>query len=805
MVCTAAVLAAAWYIPGLREWWSVSVIDPLPIRIPPELTEAEVLPAGPGALSGCNLLLVTLDTTRADRIGCYGHDGIETPTLDGLAREGVLFSRAVTPVPLTTPAHSSILTGLYPYRHGVRTNGPFRLSETQETLAEILAARGYATGAMISAFVLDARFGLAQGFDDYEDDMGVDEAGDGEEEDQDQDKLGLDADRRIWINIPERPAERTTELAIAWLSEHQAERFFLWVHYFDPHTPYEPPSPYDKQYAKIPYDGEIAFVDRQFADLLGVLEELGLTDDTLVVVAGDHGQGLGQHGEQAHGYLVYESTMQVPMLMYCGRRLGGGVHIARPVSLVDIVPTVLSLLGIDWTGQTDGVDLTQPSDESRLIYGDTLHGLIQYGYAPLLALYDGPLKYIHGPDPELYDLSQDPFEEQNLLASLPGVATDMMVRASEVLGIDPKEAATAQPTVELSPGELAKLESLGYVDGNLGGGSSSVCPPDPKKMIMQSQELDTAVRQIPEIGLDAAIALIKGIVRKYPDFEAAHYRLALCYGQKGDLERFEEGLLRAREHYPDAPGALRNLARLRQYQGDDQEALALFGQLLSRHPNNWGVLCEYADLLLTQGRFNEAVEPLKKAFEIQPRNDSVRKRLIRAMTASFRTDEAIGLLRASLTTHPKLAGVRGSLCELLVKRERYAEAVTSLRAGLRVAPQNQKLAHKLADVLATCPLDRIRRPAEAVAVMEHLCEATENERPEYLLTLSVAYMSAQQVEQAIAAAQEALRVASASGRDELAQSIADRLESFKAARDREAATTPDAPSTSGTGAEPGGR
>jgi len=301
MVCTAAVLAAAWYIPGLREWWSVSVIDPLPIRIPPELTEAEVLPAGPGALSGCNLLLVTLDTTRADRIGCYGHDGIETPTLDGLAREGVLFSRAVTPVPLTTPAHSSILTGLYPYRHGVRTNGPFRLSETQETLAEILAARGYATGAMISAFVLDARFGLAQGFDDYEDDMGVDEAGDGEEEDQDQDKLGLDADRRIWINIPERPAERTTELAIAWLSEHQAERFFLWVHYFDPHTPYEPPSPYDKQYAKIPYDGEIAFVDRQFADLLGVLEELGLTDDTLVVVAGDHGQGLGQHGEQAHG------------------------------------------------------------------------------------------------------------------------------------------------------------------------------------------------------------------------------------------------------------------------------------------------------------------------------------------------------------------------------------------------------------------------------------------------------------------------------------------------------------------------
>ena len=771
----ALVLAALRYIPGRLAEPEAGVLQLVPVRVPPELTTAEAVPAPPGALSGCNLLLVTLDTTRADRIGCYGNEGIQTPTLDRLAHEGVLFSRAVAPVPTTTASHSSILTGLYAYHHGVRGNAMFRLGQEHETLAEILSARGYATGAAVSAFVLDSRFGLAQGFDDYQDDLGAYTA-------------SID-----WSDIPERPADQTNGIAITWLRKHAGEQFFLWVHYFDPHLPYEPPSPYAEQYADFPYEGEIAFADSQLGTLLGAVEELGLTDDTLVVVAGDHGEGLGQHNEWRHGYLLYESTMHVPMLMRCGRRLGGGVHIARRVSLVDILPTVLSLLGIDWTGRTDGVDLTRPPDPSRLICSDTLYGMLHYGYAPLLAVYDDWIKYIHGPDPELYNLSLDPFEEQNLLASQPEIAADMQQRLRDFFGSDLEQATVAEPTVQLTADELAKLVSLGYVgetSGDLGGASSSVSRPDPKKMIVVTERVDAAIHRKDELGTERVIALLEEIAREHPDSHIVHYKLARCYAEQGDDARAEAAVLRSLEIHPDAPDALLMMAMGLQVRGDHDQALEVFRHQLSLYPDHADALARVGASLVALSRFDEAVDPLTRAFKMLPRDDNLREDLVRAYRATFRTDEAIGLLYESLRSQPELAGVRGCLSDLLIGKRRDAEAVALLREGLRVTPQNQELAHRLAELLATCPLDRIRRPAEAVAIMERLCAESQQERPEYLLTLSVAYMSAQQLDQAITAAQEAHRLASAAGRDELAQTIASKLESFKSAGNLEAAPAP---------------
>jgi arylsulfatase A-like enzyme len=260
------------------------------------LETAEQIDARPGQLRDYNVLLVTLDTTRADHLRAYGNTAIETPILDGLARRGVLFAEAVTPSPSTLPAHSSILSGLYPFRHGARANGTFRLGDEIRTLAEVMRGAGYQTGAVISAFVLDGRFGLTQGFDDYDDDLST----------------GVKYSRHMFR---ERPAELTAEVASAWLEEHaQKGRFFYWAHFFDPHATYLPPEPYRSRYAVDPYMGEIAYADERLGRLLEKLEALGVRDRTLVVVTADHGEGRGQHGEMTHSLLVYDGTLHVPLI-----------------------------------------------------------------------------------------------------------------------------------------------------------------------------------------------------------------------------------------------------------------------------------------------------------------------------------------------------------------------------------------------------------------------------------------------------------------------------------------------------------
>ena len=289
------------------------------------LTKTCVVVAFPGRTgrSGwLNVLLITLDTTRADYLGCYG-GSVQTPALDDLARRGVLFSQALTPAPITLPAHASLLTGLYPHHHAARTNGFYRLEDTHKTLARELKNAGYATGAIISAMVLGSRYGLAAGFDNYHDDFS----------DARPQPQGYEAERR---------ADRTTDHAVAWLREHCGGPFFLWVHYFDPHVPYDPPPPYAQQYAQNPYAGEIAFMDAQLGRLLDALQQLGLGDNTLVIAAGDHGESLNEHGE---GLLL-------PALQPDGTRASDhGVRRAgrrRPrsglVSLTDVMPTALSLL-----------------------------------------------------------------------------------------------------------------------------------------------------------------------------------------------------------------------------------------------------------------------------------------------------------------------------------------------------------------------------------------------------------------------------------------------------------------------------
>lgn len=448
------------------------------VHILSELQDMEAIPAKAGDYAGCNIVLFTLDTTRADRLGCYGNRHIRTPAIDSLARQGAVFGQARATAPTTIPAHASIHTGLYPAHHGVRCNG-HQLEESKRTLAELLSEQGYATGAMVSTYLLDARFGLDQGFDHYDDDR-PDPGGSG----------------------PKRPSERrgdhTVERALAWLEKIDHENaYFLWLHLFDPHTPYLPPSPFLRDYDSAPYDGEIAFVDAQVAKVLKAIEQRDQVENTLIVIVGDHGEGLGQHGESTHAYLIYDSTLHVPLIFACGRRLGGGVHVRQRVSQVDLTPTILRLLGLEVPRELDGIDLTTDPIQPRALFAETLHGQIIRNLAPMTAVFYGPHKYLHSPKPELFDLSSDPSETKNIYDGRPALVAELKSKLNSLFGEELDLIESARPNPQLSAEDLRNLHSLGYLGGrdDAPAGAPRTDPKDVMAELTRTEQMKRSIEQ----------------------------------------------------------------------------------------------------------------------------------------------------------------------------------------------------------------------------------------------------------------------------------------------------------------------
>jgi arylsulfatase A-like enzyme/Tfp pilus assembly protein PilF len=417
-------------------------------------------------LSGCaedrsprwNVVLVTFDTTRADYLQPYGHPRSSTPTLQRLADEGALFEQAFSVAPITAPSHASILTGRYPIAHGVRDNGLFVLGEGESTMAEILGSQGYATAAAIGAFPVIARFGFDQGFDLFDDELT------GHLEDHTGDRV-IPKTRMFF---DERRAGQVNEAVLPWLGEQsQADQpFFLWLHYFDPHQPFEPPPPFDQQYADDLYAGEIAYTDQALGRLLAHLDELGELEHTLVIMTADHGEGLGEHGELTHAVLAYNSTLRVPLIIRTPDGLAAGKRVTERVGSVDIVPTVLDLLGIETPSSVQGRSLAPllrgEAGEWRQYYAENLSPHLSHGWGKLRVLFDGDYKYIHGPRPELYNLTEDPHELNDLLAVLP----DESARMHEELEyfLDDYVGAVSVST-PLDDDTLRRLQSLGYLQG----------------------------------------------------------------------------------------------------------------------------------------------------------------------------------------------------------------------------------------------------------------------------------------------------------------------------------------------------
>ena len=420
-----------------------------------------------GDAAGFNLLLISLDTVRQDRLGCYGYRDAKTPVIDRLATRGVRFGDAVSSSPVTLPSHTTLLTGLYPPTTGVRDNGLYRLAEEHQTLAERLEQEGYRTAAFIGCFVLDARFGLDQGFGVY--DFAVTAEG----------------HRRSMPDFNERPAEAVTDAAIRWLRDHtrtQAETpLMMWVHYFDPHLPYRSPLQNRPDFAGRPYDAEIAWVDQQLGRLLSEFERLELTNNTLVVLVADHGESLGEHGEPTHGMFLYEATLRVPLIV-SSEALFSEAHVEqdRVVGLVDVRPTIEALLGLEVSLPADGISLLEPEAEAadRAIYLETFAPRHQWGWSPLYGLRTRRAKYILAPTEEFYDLGQDPGETDNLDRRAPARKDGLRARLMERMASWEMDDLAMR---RMSDEEIERLSSLGYVHhaAPAGGGGLQ----DPKDMM----------------------------------------------------------------------------------------------------------------------------------------------------------------------------------------------------------------------------------------------------------------------------------------------------------------------------------
>lgn len=481
---------------------------------------AEKASAGPRE---ANVLLITLDTTRADHLSCYAPGHARTPNLDALAARGARFEHATAQVPLTLPSHACIMTGAYPTVHGLRDMGGFILDKSHPTIASIAEAAGFATAAFVGSRVLAKHFGIAHGFDVYDDNMG-----------------GETEEGMLPGAFPERRAGVVTDHALDWLKQNAHRKFFLWAHFYDPHQPYDPPQPFKREYAKNPYDGEIAYMDEQVGRLLAGLDQLALTPHTLVIAVGDHGESLGEHGELTHGIFLYDATLHVPLII-AGPDVPPGRVIGEQVRTIDLHLTVMAFLNLPPSSQAQGVSLWPliahgTPVRSNYSYAETLYPRTYMGWSELRAMRTDDWKFILAPHPELYNLQRDPGELENLIANHPAEADRLQNQIWTVAGAHARnETVVAAPVDEQTRQDLA---SLGYVNGGttreIHLGSDA---PDPKDRIAVMKTLEAA-----EIALNAheyprAVTLMEQALRQDPGNPLCHVYLAMALERAGQPER----------------------------------------------------------------------------------------------------------------------------------------------------------------------------------------------------------------------------------------------------------------------------
>lgn len=638
-----------------------------------------------------NLLLVTLDTTRADRLGAYGYRGADTPHLDGLAERGVLFTQAASPAPLTLPAHASIMTGTYPTYHGVRVNGNTALSRAQTTLAETLAQAGYRTGAFVGAFVLDGRWGLDQGFSEYDD------------------RFDLRKFDRLDLAGVQRPANEVVDAALAWLAERGPEPFFAWVHLYDPHTPYEPPEPFRSRYGSRGlaglYDGEIAFADQQLGRILSWLRGEDLEGETVVVVLGDHGESLGSHGEASHGYYVYDYALHVPLLVSVPLEGLRGVRVDSQVSSVDVLPTVLELLGLQAPEPIHGRSLVpamlDPDGEREgVAYGESMAPRLQFGWSSLHSLRTTRYKLIRAPRPELYDLREDPDERTDVIAHEPLVAERLMARLDRLMA-ETARGAPEPESADLDRETLEGLAALGYVGGPVAAPDADASRPlaDPKDKLEVFNAVQRAGELLGESDYAAAAEILEPALREEPRMPQARLMLGSAYSELGRAEEAKGQFDAVLKDDPQSVQALIGMANLLMGEGRGDDVIALCRRTLSLDERNTQAHVLLGEVYIGRGQPGQALPHFEQAVEIQPKLTQNRLNLAGALIDVGERDRAHELLRRIIAEYPRFPHAHFNLGLLLEERDRPLEARAAYEAEIAAYPDHYKARFNLAEIL----------------------------------------------------------------------------------------------------------
>jgi arylsulfatase A-like enzyme len=624
---------------------------------------------GPGS-DPMGVVLITLDTTRADALGCYGQALVTSPHIDRMAAEGVLFAHAMSSAPSTLPSHATILTGKHPYAHGARSNSGYVLPEAHVTLAEVLQHHGYRTAAEVAAPIIGRRTQLGQGFDHY---------------------------RSAPVGVLERDAAEITRRGIEFLEAQPDAKFLLWLHYFDPHAPYAPPAAFQIRRSESGYLAEILHVDHQIGRVLAALERLGLRKRTLLVLTADHGEGRGEHDEKTHSFFVYDTTLRVPLIFWGPDRLPAGARVESLVRTVDVAPTLLDLLGLPAPDGIQGVSLRpllegDVDDLGLVAYGESIEGLSVFGASVLRTVREGPWKYIHKVDPELYDVRSDPGELDNLAARHPETVQRLRATLRELIAAAPPAPAGAEAPLDAAA--RAQLEALGYLAGNAPAG------------------LDNELAAVEVEGTDMAALAVA-------------------------IQRHGAGLRAIRE---------------KRY----QDASEIYRALWREHPQSRSILAKLIAAHRELGRDEQLRPLLSRAIELDPRSARHRVDLALLLRKDGDRAGAEEHLRAALALDACHLEAHIHLAELLRAERRYAERLKELEAGMQRCPDLLSLRNATAYALATCPDDALRDGPRALRLAEEAVAATHREHPDYLDTLAAAQAEVGAFEAAVATAQQAL-------------------------------------------------
>lgn len=616
-----------------------------------------------------NVLLISIDTLRADHLGSYGYSKPTSPNIDAVARDGVLFERAQATNPITLPSHASILTGTLPLVHGVRDNYDYKLADSETTLAELFQTSGFQTAAFVASFPLAKKFGLGQGFDVYNDTYV----------------------RRRPGSTPEfleRPASTVTNSAAAWLEQHHAEPFFLFVHYFDPHAPYRAPEEFAERFSGDPYAAEIAYTDDQLGLLLEKLSALGHYDDTLIVITSDHGESLGEHDEETHSFFIYQSTAHVPLIMRVPGQ-AAGVRIAEPVSIIDIAPTILAISDMEVPARMQGIDLNSfPAGDlaitaERPIYMESLVPTT-FGCSPLRSLVRDRWQYIWTAKPELYDIEADPEQQNNLFDDEAQIAGEMHVALLEALTEGARLAAhtTDGSTQVLDDQDRAHLQTLGYVGG---GGVQDVVEldaamRDPKDFIKLYQGIMRAEGFIGIGRYDEATRLCEMLIESDPHIFRVHQLLA----KLANLDKRSDDAIR---HFNDAIDA----AEKNRSSAQDPDTRVQFDVAET--------YISLGELLFHRSEFEQATETFRRGLQVFPTHVRIHsqyggvlleiaKRTDLAEEKSRQIEEARGILNRAIEIEPENADAHANLGYSYLLTNDFVLAKQHVNKAIRFSPNH---------------------------------------------------------------------------------------------------------------------